>query len=71
MTYLLVRLCIGHANTLQWFASESEWTCLTAEAWSHVHTPHTREAGVKLTLEMTQKCTAMSDKISALHLVYD
>lgn len=50
VTYLLVLLCISYTNTLQWFASESKRTCLTAETWSHVHTPHAREAGIKLAL---------------------
>lgn len=70
VTYLLVCLCIGHTNTLQWFASESKRTCLTAEPWSHVHTPHTREAGVELALQKTQKCMAMSCNQTRLVLQY-
>ncbi len=60
VTYLLVLLCISYTNTLQWFASESKRTCLTAETWSHVHTPHAREAGIKLALQWTQTCMAMT-----------
>lgn len=59
MTYLLVRLCKGHAHTLHRFASESKWAGFTAKPWSHVYTPHARETRVKLALQFIDKCMPM------------
>lgn len=75
MTYLLVRLCKGHAHTLHRFASESKWAGFTAKPWSHVYTPYARETRVKLALQFIDKCMPMlfihSNKIQRKpYLVY-